>query len=83
MLPSCDVLPMIHTLNIRQLCRNPSFVKQLDFISDDTQSKPHYQMVWSGRHDPKEFDFDTDVESASILTVEHATDEMQLDGLNV
>ena len=70
------------TLNEPQLQRNPSYVKQVDFTNDDPWSKPHYQMVWSGRDDPRESDVDTDVESASVSTVDYATEEIQLDGLN-
>ena len=62
--------------------RNPSYVKELDFTSDGPQSKPHYQMVLSGRDDPKESDVDTDVESASVSTVDYSTEEIQLDALN-
>ena len=39
-------------------------------------------MVLSGRDDPKESDVDTDVESASVSTVEYRTEEIQLDTLN-
>ena len=70
------------TLNEPQLQCNPSYAKELDFTNDDPQSKPHYQIVWSGRDDPRESDVDTDVESASVSIVEYATEDIQLDGLN-
>ena len=70
------------TLNEPQLQRNPSYAKELDFTNDGPQSKPHYQIVWSGRDNPRESDADTDVESASVSTVDYATEEIQLDGLN-
>ena len=70
------------TLNEPRLQRNPSYAKELDFTNDDPQSKPHYQIVWSGRDDPRESDVDTDIESASVSTVDYATEEIQLDGLN-
>ena len=70
------------TLNEPQLQRKLSYVKQSDFTNDDTQSKPHYQVVRSGRDDPRESDVDTDVESASVSIVEYATEDIQLDGLN-
>ena len=70
------------TLNTPKLRRNPSYVKELDFTNDGPQSKPHYQMVLSGRDDPKESDVDTDIESASVSTVDYGTEQIQLDGLN-
>ena len=70
------------SLNTPKLRRNPSYVKELDFTNDGPQSKPHYQMVLSGRDDPKESDVDTDIESASVSTVDYGTEEIQLDGLN-
>ena len=70
------------TLNKPQLQRKSSYVKQSDFTNDDTQSKPHYQVVRSGRDDQRESDVDTDVESASVSIVDYATEDMQLDGLN-
>ena len=51
----------------------------MDFIKYETQLKPHYKTVWSGRANPKESDV---VESASVSTVEFATEEIQLHGLN-
>ena len=70
------------TLNEPQLQRKLSYVKQSDFTNDDTQLEPHYQVVRSGRDDPRESDVDTDVESASVSIVEYATEDIQLDGLN-
>ena len=60
------------------------YVKELNFTNDGSQPKPHYQMVLSGRDDdPKESDVDTDIESASVSTLDYSTEEIQLDVLKI